>query len=211
VIVATDVAARGLDIKGLDMVVNYDFPLALEDYVHRIGRTGRAGRKGEAISFFASGDTKLAPKLVELLRKHDQQVPAELEAMAPRGWGGSDRGGRFDASRRPPPRSGRPSAFGGRGLGSRGSARDLDRPPRREFGGDLDRPPRREFGGDLDRPPRREFGGDLDRPPRREFGGLESAPKRESFGRGDYGRRDDSDSRERFPKRGGRPDYGSSE
>ncbi|KAG8470371.1 hypothetical protein KFE25_008792 [Diacronema lutheri] len=114
VLVATDVAARGLDIKGLDMVVNYDFPPALEDYVHRIGRTGRAGRKGVAVSFFGRGDAKLAPKLIELLRKHDQEVPAELVAMAPRGAARNlPERGRYGYTRRPVPHE-RPSRFGQR-------------------------------------------------------------------------------------------------
>ena len=52
VMVATDVAARGLDIPGVEVVLNYTFPLKVEDYVHRIGRTGRGGRSGKAITFF---------------------------------------------------------------------------------------------------------------------------------------------------------------
>lgn len=50
--IATDVAARGLDVKDINLVINYDFPQTIEDYVHRIGRTGRMGNTGEAITFF---------------------------------------------------------------------------------------------------------------------------------------------------------------
>lgn len=50
--IATDVAARGLDIPDVEVVINYSFPLTTEDYVHRIGRTGRAGKKGVAHTFF---------------------------------------------------------------------------------------------------------------------------------------------------------------
>ncbi|KAJ1633667.1 P-loop containing nucleoside triphosphate hydrolase protein [Pavlovales sp. CCMP2436] len=117
VLVATDVAARGLDIKGLDLVVNYDFPPALEDYVHRIGRTGRAGRKGEAVSFFGRADERLAGPLVQLLLKHGQEVPAALEQMVSVGRGG------------PPPRSRYASAGGGGGGGGFG------RPSGGGFGG----------------------------------------------------------------------------
>ena len=55
-LIATDVAARGLDIPDVEYVINYSFPLTTEDYVHRIGRTGRAGRKGVAHTFFTHND-----------------------------------------------------------------------------------------------------------------------------------------------------------
>jgi len=68
VLVATSVAARGLDISGVDHVVNYDMPLTIEDYVHRIGRTGRCGNTGRASSFFdQSKDQELARPLVKVL------------------------------------------------------------------------------------------------------------------------------------------------
>ena len=79
ILIATDVASRGLDVKDIDVVINYDMPLQLEEYVHRIGRTGRAGEKGVAYSFF-NGDTdaSLAKDLCNLLEKSGKAVPPEL-------------------------------------------------------------------------------------------------------------------------------------
>lgn len=102
-LIATDVAARGLDVKDVGVVLNFDMPTgvnAVEDYVHRIGRTGRAGAKGKAYTFFTSGDKKAATQLVEVLSKAEQEIPAELQAMVrPRfggrsGYGGHGGGGR---------------------------------------------------------------------------------------------------------------------
>jgi len=69
IMVATDVASRGLDVKDLTLVFNYDFPQAVEDYIHRIGRTGRAGKKGTAITFFTSKDSRKADELIEILQE----------------------------------------------------------------------------------------------------------------------------------------------
>ncbi|KAL8153868.1 hypothetical protein V2J09_011628 [Rumex salicifolius] len=88
VLVATDVAARGLDVKDIKIVVNYDFPTGIEDYVHRIGRTGRAGASGEAYTFFCDQDSKYASDLVKILEGANQKVPQEVRDMASRGGGG---------------------------------------------------------------------------------------------------------------------------
>lgn len=90
--VATDVAARGLDVKGVNFVCNFDMPQTAEDYVHRIGRTGRAGAKGVAVSFFTTEHERLAGEIVKLLYEAKQVIPPELERMASQARGGSNRG-----------------------------------------------------------------------------------------------------------------------
>ncbi|CAM8940281.1 unnamed protein product [Rhodiola kirilowii] len=82
IMTATDVAARGLDVKDIKCVVNYDFPSNLEDYVHRIGRTGRAGAKGMAYTFFTLENARFARELVKILTEAKQKVPPELSDMA---------------------------------------------------------------------------------------------------------------------------------
>merc|ERR1719412_3506940 len=78
ILVATDVAARGLDIPNVEYVINYGFPVTIEDYVHRIGRTGRAGKDGVAHTFFTYGDRNNAGSLVKILQDADQKVPQEM-------------------------------------------------------------------------------------------------------------------------------------
>ncbi|KAK8946807.1 DEAD-box ATP-dependent RNA helicase 30 [Platanthera zijinensis] len=94
IMTATDVAARGLDVKDIKCVINYDFPSSLEDYVHRIGRTGRAGAKGTAFSFFTQGNAKYAKGLVKILQEAGQSVSPPLAEMArSRAAMGGGRGG----------------------------------------------------------------------------------------------------------------------
>lgn len=71
-LVATDVAARGLDVKNVELVVNFDFPQGVEDYIHRIGRTGRAGKKGEAYTLLTQEDGKYAKELIGVMRDAEQ-------------------------------------------------------------------------------------------------------------------------------------------
>jgi len=78
ILVATDVAARGLDIPDVEVVLNYTFPLTIEDYVHRIGRTGRAGKSGISYTFFQPGDKSHAGELQQVMKQAGQSVPNEL-------------------------------------------------------------------------------------------------------------------------------------
>ncbi|XP_034869777.1 probable ATP-dependent RNA helicase DDX4 isoform X3 [Mirounga angustirostris] len=100
VLVATSVAARGLDIENVQHVINFDLPSAIDEYVHRIGRTGRCGNTGRAISFFdPESDNHLAQPLVKVLSDAQQDVPAWLEEIAfstyVPGFSGSARGNVF--------------------------------------------------------------------------------------------------------------------
>ncbi|ONK81030.1 uncharacterized protein A4U43_C01F24490 [Asparagus officinalis] len=84
IMVATDVAARGLDIPHVAHVINFDLPKDIDDYVHRIGRTGRAGKSGLATAFFNDGNQSLAKSLAELMQEANQEVPDWLVKYAER-------------------------------------------------------------------------------------------------------------------------------
>ena len=84
ILIATDVASRGLDVRGVTHVINYDFPRDMEDYVHRVGRTGRAGREGTAVSYFTREDWKKSTELIKILEDSNQVVPDELRVMSER-------------------------------------------------------------------------------------------------------------------------------
>jgi len=100
ILVATAVAARGLDIPNVVHVVNYDLPTDIDDYVHRIGRTGRAGNTGIATSFFNRGNRGVVRDLLDLLKEANQEVPSFLENIAREGSGfGGGRGGRSGGGR----------------------------------------------------------------------------------------------------------------
>ena len=95
ILVATAVAARGLDIPNVTHVINYDLPTDIDDYVHRIGRTGRAGNTGISTAFFNRGNRGVVRDLIELLKEANQEVPSFLESIAREGssFGGGGRGG----------------------------------------------------------------------------------------------------------------------
>ncbi|GLJ52215.1 hypothetical protein SUGI_1110620 [Cryptomeria japonica] len=81
-LIATSIAARGLDVKELELVVNFDAPNHYEDYVHRVGRTGRAGRKGVAVTFVSEEEDRYAPDLVKALELSEQAIPEDLKNLA---------------------------------------------------------------------------------------------------------------------------------
>src|SRR5471032_3090559 len=98
VLVATDVAARGLDITDLPCVINYDLPYNAEDYVHRIGRTGRAGASGDAISIYSDKDERLLVDIEKLIKQTITR--GDLAGFTPSASRGDER-----AERRPPRRA----------------------------------------------------------------------------------------------------------
>ncbi|KAL9270482.1 DEAD-box ATP-dependent RNA helicase 52B-like protein [Drosera capensis] len=99
ILVATDVAARGLDIPCVAHVINFDLPRDIDDYVHRIGRTGRAGKSGLATAFFSDKNSPIAKALVDLMEEAKQEVPSWLQEYAERssfsGGSGSGRSQRY--------------------------------------------------------------------------------------------------------------------
>ena len=121
VLVATDLAARGLDIAQLPLVVNYDLPLVAHDYIHRVGRTGRAGLAGRAVSLVSSADRSLLRDIERLLPSELEQVVVEgfemtqAERMAPAEPAGRHRAGGHGRAFRPGARHGsRPAPNGAR-------------------------------------------------------------------------------------------------
>ncbi|CAL9134213.1 unnamed protein product [Musa textilis] len=100
ILVATDVAARGLDIPHVAHVINFDLPNDIDDYVHRIGRTGRAGKTGRATAFFNESNSSLARALTELMQESNQEVPDWLTRFpTARSYGGSGRHRRSGGAR----------------------------------------------------------------------------------------------------------------
>lgn len=162
ILVATAVAARGLDIPNVTHVVNYDLPTDIDDYVHRIGRTGRAGNTGIATAFFNRGNRGVVRDLIELLKEANQEVPSFLESIAREGSGyGGGRGGR---------------GGGGRGRGT-GATRDVRRYGGNGGGGGGGGGS--GFGGGWGGAPGYNYGG----PPSGGYGGYSGG----GYGGGSYG------------------------
>jgi ATP-dependent RNA helicase RhlE len=160
VLVATDVAARGIDVKGITLVINYDIPVEPEAYVHRIGRTARAGAEGRALSFCTSeelGDLRAIEKLIKKpITAHNEHAfhhapLADKHASGAAGEGNGQRSGkgggkpaRGQGGGRSRPRgkqSGKPSG-GGQGAGKSGGGKPAKRPFRGNANGGANQPNR---------------------------------------------------------------------
>ena len=81
ILIATDVIGRGIDFPDVSYIFNYDTPKNLDDYIHRIGRTGRCGNKGKAISFINENSIPIISSLYKLLKKYKKEIPDFLESM----------------------------------------------------------------------------------------------------------------------------------
>ncbi|XP_013119607.1 probable ATP-dependent RNA helicase DDX43 [Stomoxys calcitrans] len=117
ILIATDIASRGLDIEDITHVINFDFPRNIEEYVHRVGRTGRAGRTGTSISYITRSDWAMAPELIAILEEAGQKIPSELRTMAERFAKAKER--RADETQKFNRMRGRGDNYGNRGGGRR--------------------------------------------------------------------------------------------
>jgi len=112
ILIATDVAARGIDVSDIEYVINYDFPQTIEDYVHRIGRTARGEKSGTAFSLMTKEHSRCVRQLIEVMERSGQQVPDAVRELAnsSRAFAGARARSRRDFG-------------GGRGGGGRGGGR----------------------------------------------------------------------------------------
>ncbi len=129
IMVATDIAARGIDVTGIQLVVNYDLPDQAEDYVHRIGRTGRANMTGHAISFATHDQRRDVSTIERLIRK---TLPVSKTPAIPKSEQTTPEPREFDRPSRPPFRSSRPSYSSSRPTDS-GSKPSFDHKRRKSF------------------------------------------------------------------------------
>lgn len=128
-LVATSVAARGLDVKQLKIVINYDCPNHMEDYVHRCGRTGRAGNKGTAYTFITPGQDKYAVDVVKALKASNTPVPDDVQSLADE----------FIAKVKSGSAQFHSSGFGGKGLDRLDKERDvIKKLQRKTYGADVE-------------------------------------------------------------------------
>ncbi|XP_053689341.1 uncharacterized protein LOC128738319 [Sabethes cyaneus] len=143
ILVATDVAARGLDVEDVKFVINYDYPSNSEDYVHRIGRTGRSNNTGTAYTLFTNANANKAGDLINVLREANQVINPKLVEMSKSGMngrGGRNRyGNRFGGQQNRPPRDGGYGGQrndGGNRFGNRDGGNKFGGGPRRDAVGD---------------------------------------------------------------------------
>uniref|UniRef100_A0A8D3D8D2 RNA helicase n=1 Tax=Scophthalmus maximus TaxID=52904 RepID=A0A8D3D8D2_SCOMX len=99
ILIATDVASRGLDVEDVKFVINYDYPNSSEDYIHRIGRTARSNNKGTAYTFFTPGNLRQARELIRVLEEARQAINPKLLQLVDTGRGGGGGGGEGRDSR----------------------------------------------------------------------------------------------------------------
>ncbi|KAI8643181.1 P-loop containing nucleoside triphosphate hydrolase protein [Parasitella parasitica] len=129
VLIATSVAARGLDVKNLKVVINYECPNHLEDYVHRVGRTGRAGNKGTAYTFITPDQDRYAMDICKALKLSGQTIPPDVQALSD-AFQNKVKEGKERASG---------SGFGGKGLERLDKDRDLVKKfQKKAYGGNED-------------------------------------------------------------------------
>ncbi|KAF8974340.1 P-loop containing nucleoside triphosphate hydrolase protein [Flammula alnicola] len=125
IVIATSVAARGLDVKQLKLVINYDCPNHMEDYVHRAGRTGRAGNKGTCVTFITPEQERYSVDIYRALKASNATVPKELEDLA-NGFLDKVKAGKAQAAG---------SGFGGKGLDRLDKERDArEKAERKAYG-----------------------------------------------------------------------------
>ncbi|XP_008415927.1 probable ATP-dependent RNA helicase DDX5 [Poecilia reticulata] len=136
ILIATDVASRGLDVEDVKFVINYDYPNSSEDYIHRIGRTARSQKTGTAYTFFTPNNMKQASDLISVLREANQAINPKLIQMA-EDRGGRGRGGRggYRDDRRDRYSGGRSNFGGGGGYRDRDGDRGFGNGPKTAFGG----------------------------------------------------------------------------